>query len=697
MMGVPSESMDQFCITNVNGFDTSKEAKYLWQLAIYSNKARDTVAQSSMEAEHVAALSCCKKNFIFIDAKMEKKRKIVQYRERLDKTLASPDLTNDQMLKRLIKSQLLNSSHQEIEEYKEKLVETKTAEVSNILDMLRSASLDDKGAGGSSTSHTDWKLKHDNEEFRVMYREAPEGTPFHTLLVEGYVDGPIDVCLCLSWETSLYKKWWPQSSIPTFKITASDCLQKVQIGEQIALVRMKVSWPLSMREVIVHYYVFEYFQEDLMVVILNSVPESKSINGNISGFDNDLIPEAKDVVRMDLVGGFVLQKVTSERSYFRTIANMDIKLDFVPPSLINFISRQLIGSGFRLYQKAVASMMNHDKELIQALGDPLYVRIRKALYIFNGSKATDQEELKPVANILPAEDIVRSKQDGEKGVSLEDRSNQHANNFNSEIGEDIGEIVEEDIREIVEEDCTEIIEEDRTEIIEEDRGEIVQIEEDEKKADDMPNKEVDTRSVLQGKRNVYISSEVKAAIETLDRAISVVRKSGFHSSCPANKEFRCTEKPVMVDSYPAKLDEQCSENEFSFKVSNNSILEESSQEPETKSDLQNFSFSHTGTNLNTKEVNYSKVVPASPEQNHSRPIEESQVASFSLKNGTKLDHTRFDNKPLDTDAVQDMSSDDPKNSTRQKKSNTLVTQGISSDVPKQSSKQKKHRYCCFMH
>lgn len=35
----------------------------------------------------------------------------------------------------------------------------------------------------------------------------------------------------------------------------------------------------------------------------------------------------------------------------RTIANMDIKLDFVPPSLINFISRQLVGSGFRLYQK----------------------------------------------------------------------------------------------------------------------------------------------------------------------------------------------------------------------------------------------------------------------------------------------------------------------------------------------------------
>lgn len=37
--------------------------------------------------------------------------------------------------------------------------------------------------------------------------------------------------------------------------------------------------------------------------------------------------------------------------YFRTIGDMDIKLDFVPPSLMNFVSRQLIGNGFRLYKK----------------------------------------------------------------------------------------------------------------------------------------------------------------------------------------------------------------------------------------------------------------------------------------------------------------------------------------------------------
>ncbi|XLU31503.1 hypothetical protein S245_067569, partial [Arachis hypogaea] len=59
----------------------------------------------------------------------------IVYRERLDRTFASPDLTNDEMLKKLVKSQLVCSSEQEVEyalfdqlSYKEKLLEMKTIE-----------------------------------------------------------------------------------------------------------------------------------------------------------------------------------------------------------------------------------------------------------------------------------------------------------------------------------------------------------------------------------------------------------------------------------------------------------------------------------------------------------------------------------------------------------------------------------------
>lgn len=617
---------------------------------------------------------------------VKKGNDIVQYRERLEKTLALSDLTNNQKLKTLVKSQFQRSSKLETEECNEKVVETRTTELCNFLDMLRSASGDN--SGGSSTSHPEWKLKQDNEEFRVMYREGPKGTPFHTLLVEGYVDGPLDVSLCLSWESVLYKKWWPQFTIPSFKVLVAERLQRVQIGEQISRVRMKVPWPLSTREAIVHYYLFEYFQDDLVVVLLKTVPESKIIDG----FNKDVIPEAKDVVRIDVVGGYVMQKVTSERSYFRIIANLDLKLDFVPPTLINFISRQVIGSAFKLYQKAVASIMtgnNKDKDISKALEDSLYVRIRKTLCSINGSKAMDgeEEELKQETSIFPTDELIQSEQDGAKDVPCEDNSNQCANNYNGKTS-DAGneEVVDAHCEEIVQigEDVNKVLgvpieEGDSWSVLKgKGNGEIVDAENEdivqaEKGINIIPIDEDDTRSVIKGKMNVYVRSDVRNALETIERVISTVREYGYHSlsstSHSANGDSHCMEKGGTVDSSSAKLIQVCLKNEVSVKVSSSNILEETSEES-----LMIQNFGHAGTNGNVKEVNYNKVVPASLEQSLSRPIEASLADSYSLKNGTILDQTICDDEQLNSDAVQDMSSDDLKKSTR----------------------EIKYRFCCFM-
>ncbi|XP_045795836.1 uncharacterized protein LOC123890300 [Trifolium pratense] len=656
---------------------------------------------------------------------MENRKNIVQYRKRLDKTLTSFDLTNDQKLKSLVESQFCRSSQSkmELEGYEEKL-EIKTAELSNCLDMMRSVSADENG--GSSTSHADWKLKQDNEEFRVMYREGPEGTPYHTMMIEGYVDAPVDVSLCLTWESPLYEKWWPQFTVPTFKVTASDCLQKVQTGEQIALVRMKPPWPLSTREAIVHYYVFEYFQDDLIVVLLKTVTELEKINETIDGLKNDVIPEAKGAVRIDVLGGIVMQKVTSERSYIRAIANLDIKIDFMPPSLINFIARQIIGSGFRLFQKAVASKMNGNKEFSKALTDLLYVRIREALYSTYESNAMDEKELKQVASILPAEE-----QDRAIDMSREDKSNQNANNdassedvvkskedvtivhdipieegdtsialkgnMNCEIVDaDSEEIVEENIEEMVEiekdvkkvngisdeEGDTsivvkgnknyEIVDANSEEIVEANIEDIVQIEKDVNKENGISIEHDDTKNVLKRKSSVNISSNVRQALETLERAISSVRKYGFHSRrfsfSFANEATISKEKGGEFDPHSAKLFQPPVKNDVSVEEPSNNIPRENSDD---LYEIQNFR--HTETDPNIKEVNFKKVVPAFPNQNL---IEVSQVDSYTR---------------------QDLSSDEPIKSSRQKKINNLITQGISSNVPKQLSKKKNYRYCCFMH
>lgn len=342
---------------------------------------------------------------------MVEKGKIANYREKLDKTLASHDLTDEKKLETLVKDQILRSSEDTSRGlgYTDDVIAKRIAEVSNFLGMLRSAS-ENCEASPSMPHHIDWKLKQDTEEFRVMYREGPVGSPFHSLLVEGYIDAPLDVCLCVSWESALYPRWFPETVIPTFKVVVAKSLQKVRIGEEISLVRMKLSWPLSSREAILHFFEFEYLQDGLVIVLMNTIPDVDNIQMETHGFTNEGIPEADNTVRIDLVGGFALQKVTENRSYFRTIANMDIKLDFVPPSLINFISRQLIGSGFRLYQKTTASVSKGDETFAKKLGEPLYSRIRESVFFNSETNNQDYQDAstKEDLKFLPNDHVDKS-------------------------------------------------------------------------------------------------------------------------------------------------------------------------------------------------------------------------------------------------------------------------------------------------
>ncbi len=117
--------------------------------------------------------------------------------------------------------------------------------------------------------------------------------------------------------------------------------------------RVKVPWPVSEREALLHYFELEYLKEDLVIVIMKTVrmlnflgylffmnldPQTSlsmppvhlflliallqisdmdNINIETHGFSRDGIPEAGDTVRIDVVGGFVLQRITKEKSFFR--------------------------------------------------------------------------------------------------------------------------------------------------------------------------------------------------------------------------------------------------------------------------------------------------------------------------------------------------------------------------------------------
>ncbi|KAL6336182.1 hypothetical protein AAG906_011064 [Vitis piasezkii] len=564
---------------------------------------------------------------------MEGKQNISQYRERMDKTLASHDLVNEEALKAIVKNQLLHSSEHDFKGDFDNVLEKRTKQVSNFLEMLRSTSkIDKEGSITSEPPNAGWKLKQDNKEYRVMYREGPQGTPFHSLLVEGYIDGAVDVCLCVSWEASLYKKWWPQFTIPTFKVVASKCLQKIRVGEQIALVRMKLSWPLSAREAVVHYFEVEYFQDGLIIVLLNSISDSENFDESTYGLTDDGTPELKDTVRIDVVGGFAVQQVTPDRSYFRTIANMDIKLDFVPPSLINFISRQLVGSGFRLYQKIVSSASEGNEDFHEALGGPLYTRIREALC--SNAKPTEAlglEELKIDDACTHAEEyLVETVQADVKDINqriLRDDPAAESPSESSPVaeGKTFCEIQEEETEEGghlkgdnkgvdpppispgVMKDCNGI---------------------------DLAPKDQMAEKCPVNDKGVCVSPKVEEALGTLEEIISVIR--GFGHDTQSNflsifaNEGSNLEKDALKRTISSADGRVHSNGEVCVKPSENGTVERTSVEPRNSPGTQNSRY--TRSNSQSREVNHNRIAPASPEQNLLSPCETQQVALHLSRN-----------------------------------------------------------------
>ncbi|XP_076952953.1 uncharacterized protein LOC143626903 [Bidens hawaiensis] len=448
---------------------------------------------------------------------MDEKQNISQYREKLDKTLMSHDLSNMESLRTLVESQMSKSTQNADQEINDNLVQRRTKEVVNIVGMLRSASGNTvEGSKANETPHGGWKIKHDNEDCRVMYREGPAGTFLHTLLVEGYVDGPLDVCMCITWEAGLYPKWLPQFNIPTFKITFSECVKKIRMGEQISLVRMKFSWPLSTREALVHFVSLDYFQEDLIIVLMNTIPETENIDKSTHGFTRDGIPSVENVTRIDVVGGVAMQKVSAKRSYFRTIANMDIKLDFVPPTIINFVSRQIIGSGFKLYKKKVASVAKGDADFSSVLKEPFYGHIREALYTENklSNRLLEEKEIDIVDGVLE-----------QKEIKIVDGVLEQKEIKNDDV------VLEQETVKVGQPDehCT-------TKKEEYDPRPVSEIEEVEETGRSHENNDDDENSnnnnirnglFVDGKKEIIISSEVNQALGTLETVISVFREIGF--------------------------------------------------------------------------------------------------------------------------------------------------------------------------
>jgi hypothetical protein len=338
---------------------------------------------------------------------------------------------------------------------------------------------------------------------------------------------------------------------------------------------MKVSWPLSTREAIVHYFAFEYFKDDLIIVLIKSISDSDCVDEKSDGFSKDAIPVVNEVVRIDLVGGFAIQKVNNERSYFRTLADVDIKLDIIPPSLINFISRQLIGSGFKLYQKQVASVAKGDEEFFNALKEPLYIRIRESLYSTNKSNDPTENEGQEEENFITIEENSVEK------IPVEENNNHDKDTENKIV-----------------------------------RSEIQEIEDDETEGNENsykpPNEIIDYFEV-ERKHKIVISRDVEKALGTLEKVISIFKEYEFSPKTRFDEDSLHSGELHSAISANFEIDLKTHKvNELVTEESKNQPIEKVAQEPRNSS-----SFSHSSRH---------KIAPSSPEAHIQNPsIEKKEI------------------------------------------------------------------------
>lgn len=193
----------------------------------------------------------------------------------------------------------------------------------------------------------------------------------------------------------------------------------------------------------------------------------------------------------------------------------------------------------------MASRFASNEDFIEALKDPLYSQIREALYSINESNRFQErlEELNIDFTNLPEEHLTTSKLDDFNVMDQKVHSDNHASESPQEIMQVSGAGALCEIEEVGTEDSKSI-------------------------EDQVLIKKTTERSHVSGRRNIAISSEVKKALETLEKAISMVREYGLNEHARISFGFTHEEPPKKSNAGMDKSLEEdgvCSNIELSKK------------------------------------------------------------------------------------------------------------------------------------
>ena len=272
---------------------------------------------------------------------------------------------------------------EEKEKEKERLVAyvlQKAKQSESFMDMLREdaekdASWETQKSSFSLTSSSSSSQKS-REQTKIYYKTIENDTKLIVRVDQSIKRDMLVPVLATLNESQLYASWLPSWTMPKLKFSRTEKLDQRGRCSQLLLVTVECPWPFSTREVVLDALAFDDIDESGVVAVLLNSCDCE---------DDERVPAIDhkfgQCTRVDFHGGFLFRAIPSEGDAWKKareihgdemivsfIFNIDPKISYVPVSIIQFVTRTVIGTLWAMFMKIANKVKNGEmKEHAKAI------------------------------------------------------------------------------------------------------------------------------------------------------------------------------------------------------------------------------------------------------------------------------------------------------------------------------------------
>ena len=294
-------------------------------------------------------------------------------------------LQSARLLRKICDSLVVSSSEEEEEEEELDLKDTKEKEkekmVKYVLEKAKQSESFIEMLREDAEKDSSWETQKSfsfggRDQTKIYYKTTENDTKLILRVDQAIKREMLVPVLATLNESQLYASWLPSWTMPKLKFSRTEKLDQRGRCSQLLLVTVECPWPFSTREVVLDALAFDDIDESGVVAVLLNSCDCE---------DDERVPAIDhkfgQCTRVDFHGGFLFRAIPSEGEAWKKarekhedemivsfIFNIDPKISYVPVSIIQFITRTVIGTLWGMFMKIASKVKNGEmKEHAEAI------------------------------------------------------------------------------------------------------------------------------------------------------------------------------------------------------------------------------------------------------------------------------------------------------------------------------------------